>query len=624
MTRSNLLVLFVIATTVQAVFAQPFWVESVSVTEPRAGVGAVHLSGIWIDTCVPDTISHTVDGGRIDLEVTVPNLNTGCGDALTPWALSEEFQLPVGNADSYSIYGNLVAVDPANRSIRDPLSGPDLLFRLPTQQQAIFHSLGNIGGDEYVSAASDVSADGSVVVGHNHVAPHVAALKVSEAFAWSPSTGMFPLGILPGGIPGGSRALGVSADGNAVVGDSTAQSDPRGFRWSLGGGLEELTSPEQSPYHTSAIAVSRHGNFVAGTFEFFPPGPPFFDGRSAVRWNEDGVIQHLGALPHGGASWSADISKDGQTVVGNSSPQFIEGQQNEDFEQTLTEPFVWNPDDGMQGIGHYYFPILNVIDVGGPIYFHTVAHGVSSTGEFVVGSSEFSIADPNVELEPRVIPEPFEKIPFLWSTDTEFIDLSDDHVSGLISGTAVDVSSDGSIVVGNGLFASLVENDPRDEKEVPFIWDPEKGLRRLERFLSLERGLGTTGDLEGWDLGQVTAISDDGTTIVGTGVNPSGMKEAWRIVLSHNLTPGDANLDGVFNSTDLVAVFKVSEYEDQIDKNSSWTSGDWNGDFEFDSSDLVTAFQYGAYEETAAIAVPEPSSMWIFGPIVFWVFLRFR
>jgi predicted outer membrane repeat protein len=58
---------------------------------------------------------------------------------------------------------------------------------------------------------------------------------------------------------------------------------------------------------------------------------------------------------------------------------------------------------------------------------------------------------------------------------------------------------------------------------------------------------------------------------------------------------GDANLDGVFNSTDLIQIFQRREYEDSIDNNSTWEDGDWNGDGEFGSEDLVIAFKLGKY-----------------------------
>ena len=37
---------------------------------------------------------------------------------------------------------------------------------------------------------------------------------------------------------------------------------------------------------------------------------------------------------------------------------------------------------------------------------------------------------------------------------------------------------------------------------------------------------------------------------------------------------GDANLDGIFNSTDFVTIFRASEYEDAIAGNSTWAEGD--------------------------------------------------
>ena len=73
---------------------------------------------------------------------------------------------------------------------------------------------------------------------------------------------------------------------------------------------------------------------------------------------------------------------------------------------------------------------------------------------------------------------------------------------------------------------------------------------------------------------------------------------------------GDANLDGTFDTSDLVAVFQSGEYEDGVAANSSWSTGDWNGDNEFDTGDLVFAFQDGGFEQgpREVNAVPEPTS----------------
>ncbi len=63
---------------------------------------------------------------------------------------------------------------------------------------------------------------------------------------------------------------------------------------------------------------------------------------------------------------------------------------------------------------------------------------------------------------------------------------------------------------------------------------------------------------------------------------------------------GDANLDGQFNSGDLIQVFQFGQYEDGIAANSRWEEGDWNLDGEFDTGDLILAFQAGAYAPAAA------------------------
>ena len=88
---------------------------------------------------------------------------------------------------------------------------------------------------------------------------------------------------------------------------------------------------------------------------------------------------------------------------------------------------------------------------------------------------------------------------------------------------------------------------------------------------------------------------------------------------------GDADINGEFNSSDMVQVFVAGKYEERqfgpcsIDGpgcsvstvHASWSEGDWNGDGVFDSADFVIAFQDGGYEQgprADAVAVPEPSA----------------
>ena len=86
-------------------------------------------------------------------------------------------------------------------------------------------------------------------------------------------------------------------------------------------------------------------------------------------------------------------------------------------------------------------------------------------------------------------------------------------------------------------------------------------------------------------------LSEDGN------VDFRDLKVMIEDVLNTNF--GDANLNGLFNSTDMIIVFQVGEYEDNVSLNSTWGEGDWNGDGDFTTSDMVIAFQSGAYETAA-------------------------
>ena len=65
--------------------------------------------------------------------------------------------------------------------------------------------------------------------------------------------------------------------------------------------------------------------------------------------------------------------------------------------------------------------------------------------------------------------------------------------------------------------------------------------------------------------------------------------------VSARIPYGDSNLDGYFDSADLVQIFQRGEYEDDVPNNSIWEDGDWNGDGDFTTSDLTKAFQVGTY-----------------------------
>jgi hypothetical protein len=86
---------------------------------------------------------------------------------------------------------------------------------------------------------------------------------------------------------------------------------------------------------------------------------------------------------------------------------------------------------------------------------------------------------------------------------------------------------------------------------------------------------------------------------------------------------GDANLDGLFGTGDLLLVFQAGKFETAA--MALWQEGDWDGDLRFSTGDLVTAFQDAGFERgpraarpaaaASAAAVPEPTGGlgWLLG-----------
>jgi len=92
-----------------------------------------------------------------------------------------------------------------------------------------------------------------------------------------------------------------------------------------------------------------------------------------------------------------------------------------------------------------------------------------------------------------------------------------DLAGGSFSSLAFGVSADGATIVGRSRSASGNE---------AFLWTEADGMQELDVVLA---ALGV--DLTGWTLREARGISDDGTTIVGYGTNPSGFTEAWIAVI---------------------------------------------------------------------------------------------
>jgi probable HAF family extracellular repeat protein len=258
----------------------------------------------------------------------------------------------------------------------------------------------------------------------------------------------------------------VSHDGKTIVGQrwNTDENTGEAFMWTEGSGMIGLGDLPGGNFQSDGFGISGDAQYVIG-FSVSGNGP------EAFRWSANEGMTGLGDLPGGEfASYAYDASADGTKIVGTGT-----GENG-------PEAFLWSADDGFRGLGR-----LDGADF-------SVGNGMSSDGAFVVGFSG-----------PRA---------FRWSESSGMLALEDlprDKVEAI----AYDVSDDGAIVVGSSLVP--------DEIQEAVGWDLDGGIFTLKSLL-LDHGV---AEVEAWQLYAATAVSADGRTIVGQGLNPSGLQEAW-------------------------------------------------------------------------------------------------
>lgn len=291
----------------------------------------------------------------------------------------------------------------------------------------------------------------------------------TQAFRWSALEGMTGLGFMAGGTSSSARA--VSADGTMVLGDGNADGVFSAvFRWRVNTGLVPLKSLANSNICVAG-GVSGDGGTVVGTCLVF--------GNSAFRWTENTGMVALTRFGTGSnqTSNAFAISADASTIVGIGHP-------------VLTGAVLWNA----LGEGS----ILGML----PGDTSTGASAVSRDGSVVIGNSTEASS---------------HQRPFRWTRQTGMTAIASttDPFTDVVARA---VSGDGRIVVGWG-------NTPNGETAL--IWDEPHGMRRLEDVLKTDYQTA----LSTWTLTRATAISDDGRTIAGVGVNPNGITEGWLVRL---------------------------------------------------------------------------------------------
>ncbi|GMU34552.1 MAG: hypothetical protein AMXMBFR20_24240 [Planctomycetia bacterium] len=318
-------------------------------------------------------------------------------------------------------------------------------------------------------------------------------------------------------------AFGVSSNGSTVVGrcqNNTGNGQFIAFRWTEDTGLVTLGDFDGGGFDSSAIATSADGSVVVGRGT-----STLSNGNAeAFRWTESTGLVSLGDLPGGNYFSSAtNVSADGSVVVGFS----VSDLPN-------SEAFRWTAQGGMMGLGISRSQAIDLSADGEVIAGHsgslrrpfrwTNATGAVSLGLPSNGSNAAFVEDLSADGSKIV---GFSRKPtgedqaFVWRDGFGYQDLG--ILPGDFASIAREVSDVGTRIVG-------ASQGSGPQKAV--IWDGANGLRNLREWLVSDFGLNLTG----WLLTDAFAISSDGNTIVGVGINPQGEQEAFRAVIPEPAT----------------------------------------------------------------------------------------
>lgn len=258
----------------------------------------------------------------------------------------------------------------------------------------------------YGSNIANVSADGSVLVGHepNSVTPNldvpiqivnggsVQALPLLAGANQGDANGVSSNGSVIGGVvsgPGFERAVrwvggaaqnlgllasgtysagrGISGDGNVVVGYGDASgSTEQALRWTSAGGMQGLAFLAGGTNKSYASGASGDGSVIVGA-AFNSAG------QQAVRWVNGGTPQALGNVPGTTSSYGSAVTSLGDVIVGNSL-----GSSG-----GIVAAFVWDQARGMRTLQSVLLSEYGVDFTGWTL---NNVNSISAAGDAVCGS----------------------------------------------------------------------------------------------------------------------------------------------------------------------------------------------------------------------------------------------
>lgn len=170
--------------------------------------------------------------------------------------------------------------------------------------------LGSLPGD-VVGVAKGMSDNGTVIVGFSVFGSQY------RGFVWSESAGMVDVGRLPSAPPGDTFVFSVSGDGLTAVGVS----GDRPFRWSLAEGMTALdVLPGDSP-NRAALCVSNGAGLILAENYVWIDGEPIGTLESFVTETAPGAsVFNLSSISARGVS-SDGLTIVGENLIGENGPQ---------------------------------------------------------------------------------------------------------------------------------------------------------------------------------------------------------------------------------------------------------------------------------------------------------------
>jgi len=395
-----------------------------------------------------------------------------------------------------------------------------------------FVGLGTLGGS--YSQANAVSAAGGVVVGY---APLVGDATY-HAFRWANGS-MIDLGTLGGSY---SDAKAISAEGGVVAGYAYLAGDAtyHAFRWA-NGSMVDLGTLGGS--YSAANAVSADGGVVVG-YSFMAGDATYH----AFRWSSDDMVD-LGTLG-GTYSYANAVSADGAVVAGycgiigdNAAHAFRWASGSMTDLGTLggTNSYASALSaNGAVVVGYsqitgdaadhaFQWADGSMVDLGTLGGTNSYANAVSADGTVVVGQSQ--IADNAAEHA------------FRWTGGG----MADLGTLGGSNSYAHAVSANGNVVVGVSQMSDVADWDS-------FRWTDINGMQSVVDWLAGE-GVSLPAGWRLYNGASTVATNQDGSVVVGTGIDPNGNSQAWLAraggilldIPAFNATVHEAGSQGVQN-----------------------------------------------------------------------------